>query len=215
MRPLESVATRDSRVSDPPRGPLCVSVHCFPGRASTASRLRKLEASIALPRVDSGVVWFRVEDLRFVDYSIVAQSVCCFDAISEPGRNLGDPGAVEGSQLFGHFVRVLFVGLWTSGRGKTRLDDDCEHSTGQKAAFIDDVETANRLCDNGIIYESDILDAQPYNAAVNPRESYRCFKFGHMAAHRATQTTHVAQTSEMRSMRGRITRPWRRRLPSP
>ncbi|KAG6067306.1 hypothetical protein E4U32_004165 [Claviceps aff. humidiphila group G2b] len=33
--------------------------------------------------------------------------------------------------------------------------------------FTDGVETANRLCNNGIIYESEIFDAEPYNAAVN------------------------------------------------
>ncbi|KAG6238348.1 hypothetical protein E4U23_008192 [Claviceps purpurea] len=33
---------------------------------------------------------------------------------------------------------------------------------------VDGVETANRLCDNGIVYESEIFDAMPYNAAVNP-----------------------------------------------
>ncbi|KAG5955689.1 hypothetical protein E4U57_003233 [Claviceps arundinis] len=31
--------------------------------------------------------------------------------------------------------------------------------------FTDGVETANRLCNNGIIYESEIFDAEPYNTA--------------------------------------------------
>ncbi|KAG6085602.1 hypothetical protein E4U15_001211 [Claviceps sp. LM218 group G6] len=39
---------------------------------------------------------------------------------------------------------------------------------------VDGVETANRLCDTGIVYESEIFDAMPYNAAVNPRQCYRC-----------------------------------------
>ncbi|CCE34659.1 uncharacterized protein CPUR_08594 [Claviceps purpurea 20.1] len=30
---------------------------------------------------------------------------------------------------------------------------------------VDSVETANRLCDNGIVYESEIFDAMPYNGA--------------------------------------------------
>ncbi|KAG6087981.1 hypothetical protein E4U15_006982 [Claviceps sp. LM218 group G6] len=35
---------------------------------------------------------------------------------------------------------------------------------------VDGVEVANRLCNNGIIHESEIFDAEPYSAAVNPRQ---------------------------------------------
>ncbi|KAG6146818.1 hypothetical protein E4U28_008292 [Claviceps purpurea] len=43
---------------------------------------------------------------------------------------------------------------------------------------VDGVEAANKLCRDGIVYQSEIFDAEPYNTAVNPRQCYRCHKFG-------------------------------------
>ncbi|CCE29452.1 uncharacterized protein CPUR_03145 [Claviceps purpurea 20.1] len=49
---------------------------------------------------------------------------------------------------------------------------------------VDGVEAANKLCRDGIpVYQSEIFDAEPYNAAVNPRQCYRCHKFGHIAVY--------------------------------
>ncbi|KAG6053140.1 hypothetical protein E4U32_007817, partial [Claviceps aff. humidiphila group G2b] len=48
---------------------------------------------------------------------------------------------------------------------------------------VDGVEAANKLCREGIVYQSEIFDAEPYNAAVNPRQCYRCHKFGHIAVY--------------------------------
>ncbi|KAG5914698.1 hypothetical protein E4U61_005403 [Claviceps capensis] len=45
------------------------------------------------------------------------------------------------------------------------------------------IDAAKKLCRNEIIYQSETVDAEPYNAAVNPRQCYRCYKFGHLTAH--------------------------------
>ncbi|KAG6288712.1 hypothetical protein E4U09_005398 [Claviceps aff. purpurea] len=74
----------------------------------------KFEASVALPWVDSCVVWLRVEDFGWVYDAVAAQSVRCFDAIDrddergEPGRTLGDPGPLEAANCLAiSFVSCL------------------------------------------------------------------------------------------------------------
>ena len=43
------------------------------------------------------------------------------------------------------------------------------------------VETAQRLCRNGLLWEAQIFDCEPYYAEAEVRQCYKCFRFGHHA----------------------------------
>ena len=43
------------------------------------------------------------------------------------------------------------------------------------------VKTAQKLCRNGLIWEAQIFDCEPYYAEAEVRQCYKCFKFGHHA----------------------------------
>ena len=40
---------------------------------------------------------------------------------------------------------------------------------------------ANKVCKEGLIVESEVYRAEPYDKNVQPRQCYNCFKFGHIA----------------------------------
>jgi hypothetical protein len=43
------------------------------------------------------------------------------------------------------------------------------------------VESAQKLCRNGLLWEAQIFDCEPYYAEAEVRQCYKCFKFGHHA----------------------------------
>ncbi|KAG5925166.1 hypothetical protein E4U61_002280 [Claviceps capensis] len=47
---------------------------------------------------------------------------------------------------------------------------------------VDNIEAANKLCRDGVVYQSEIFNAEPYYEAVHPRQCYKCHKFGQIAA---------------------------------
>ncbi len=43
------------------------------------------------------------------------------------------------------------------------------------------VETAQKLCHNGLLWEAQIFDCEPYYAEAEVRQCYKCLRFGHHA----------------------------------
>ena len=43
------------------------------------------------------------------------------------------------------------------------------------------VETAQKLCRNGLLWEAQIFDCKPYYAEAEVRQCYKCLRFGHYA----------------------------------
>jgi len=43
------------------------------------------------------------------------------------------------------------------------------------------VETAQKLCRNGLLWEAQIFDCEPYYAEAEVRQCYKCLRFGHHA----------------------------------
>lgn len=48
---------------------------------------------------------------------------------------------------------------------------------------IDDIPDANRNCRVSLIHQAEIFDAEPYDEALEPRQRYQCYQFGHRAKH--------------------------------
>lgn len=44
-----------------------------------------------------------------------------------------------------------------------------------------EVEAAKRLCNNGLIWRSEIFNCEPYSADVHVRQCYKCYNYGHIA----------------------------------
>lgn len=99
-----------------------------------------------------------------------------------------------GVRLHRKLYNVIAKGVpirWTKGDGYTDLIAEVKKSNGvevikavwmnskvegkMRATFIlsvDGAETANLLCDNGMILEAEILNCEPYDESIRPRQCY-------------------------------------------
>lgn len=74
------------------------------------------------------------------------------------------------------------------------------------------LETAQKLCRNGLVWEAQIFNCEPYTPELRPMQCYRCWGWGHMAKHckatarcgRCSATAHEGGEEQCPSNNGQI-----------
>ena len=78
----------------------------------------------------------------------------------------------------GEFQQEL--GLRSVDRVKFRLPKDPERRKATVLVALRDQEEARRACDNGVVWRAQIWDCEPYWAALDPTQCFKCWKWGHI-----------------------------------
>ena len=75
------------------------------------------------------------------------------------------------------------MGLKTIDKVKFRLPTSPGLTRATILATIESQEEARRACEEGVVWRAQILDCEPYWAALEPKQCYKCFKWGHIQRH--------------------------------
>jgi hypothetical protein len=71
------------------------------------------------------------------------------------------------------------LGFKTVDKVKFRIPSLPEHTRATVLVALTDQEEARRACDNGVVWRAQLLDCEPYSAAVEPTQCYKCWQWGH------------------------------------
>ncbi|KAG6051841.1 hypothetical protein E4U39_006928 [Claviceps sp. Clav50 group G5] len=84
-----------------------------------------------------------------------------------------------------------------NGPGIARATTRKPKGTATRAPLIigvDSLDAANRLIHSGVVFDSEIFEAEPFHEGLRPRQCYNCHKLGHIAAHcSATAAKHPSE----------------------
>ncbi|KAM4067385.1 endonuclease-reverse transcriptase domain-containing protein [Hirsutella rhossiliensis] len=46
---------------------------------------------------------------------------------------------------------------------------------------VDGVNAANKICDQGLLLQSELFNSEPYDDSLDPKQCFRCYQMGHLA----------------------------------
>lgn len=72
------------------------------------------------------------------------------------------------------------LGLQSVDKVKFRLPKDLERKRATVLVALRNQEEARRACDNGVVWRSQVWDCEPYWAALDPVQCFKCWKWGHI-----------------------------------
>lgn len=71
------------------------------------------------------------------------------------------------------------IGLRTVDKVKFRVPKHQEATRATVLVALTSQEEARKACDEGVIWRAQLLDCEPYWAALNPVQCFKCWKWGH------------------------------------
>ena len=75
------------------------------------------------------------------------------------------------------------TGLHTVDKVKFRVPRHREATRATVLVALTSQEEARKACDEGVIWRAQLLDCEPYWAALSPTQCYKCWKWGHTQHH--------------------------------
>ena len=75
------------------------------------------------------------------------------------------------------------LGLQTVDKVKFRLPYKLEFTRATVLVALESQAEARRACEQGIVWRAQLLDCEPYWAALEPQQCFRCWKWGHIQRH--------------------------------
>lgn len=75
------------------------------------------------------------------------------------------------------------IGLRTVDKVKFRIPKHQEATRATALVTLTSQEEARKVCDEGVVWKSQLLDCEPYWAALSPVQCFRCWKWGHTQHH--------------------------------
>lgn len=66
-------------------------------------------------------------------------------------------------------------------RCKRRLPRETQHAYASILLYVDNVDTARRLCNEGLLWNAQMFTVEPYSPDLKTQQCFRCFGFGHIA----------------------------------